>query len=122
MANFKQIGKSVHPAIHYCNNNLNTQHYNRGAPLHKIDGRASAIVIQNDTRAGRMAFAHNILLEISNRKCERRRRERNFYAFKDKCFYTLWVSVKFTFALARVSSKTTLAWTKRRSHMRPCDR
>ena len=35
-----------------------------------------------------------------------------FDAFKDKCVHTMWVSVKFIFALARVSSKTTLARTK----------
>ena len=40
----------------------------RGAPLPRIDSRASATVTQNDTRAGRLTFAHNISLEISHRK------------------------------------------------------
>ena len=51
----------------------------RSSPLPKIDVRASVTVIQNDTRTGRMTFAHNILLEISHYKCERRRREPNFF-------------------------------------------
>ena len=54
----------------------------RGAPKPEIDGRASATVIRNDTRVGKITLALNIpILQIYS-ECERRRRERIFLCFR----------------------------------------
>ena len=62
-------------------------------------------------------------LNLNHFKCERRRRELNFVIYlKINVFCTVRITINLTFALARVSSKTTVARIKRRSHTRPCDR
>ena len=61
----------------------------------------NSTVIQNDTRTGKLILARDIQLENTSLNVTA-----IFIGIQEK--YTIWISIKLTFVLARVSSKTTL--------------